>query len=190
MMTAGHVFWDSCDDAQSGIYGRKATRKDGTELGVVDAYVVNEDWALINSSYGANYQDHIDDNDDYPTVKGHVAEDEIAYWASVDGGPCMSQMGVTTGETRGRIYAYKEGGTWSDCTDMGWEGVVTYADHGKGDSGGPTWHWDTGDAYIVSNTGYYYYPHQLYDPCGNEAGQDSAGVAAYQINSYGYTMGR
>lgn len=188
MLTAAHIFWDDCDDSQN-IDDRTAARHDGTELGRVDYSIINEDWAVIDDSLGGKYRDFIDDNDDYPTVKGHVSEDQIAWWAGRTDDPCMSQMGCTTGETRGQIYSYKESYTNADCTDMGGEGVLTYADMGQGDSGGPTWHWENGDAYIVSCTGYYYYLHLNYSPCDNEAGEDSGGIAAYHIQDHGYTMG-
>lgn len=190
MLHCGHVFWEDCADAQNnGILYRKAARRDGTEIGKVVDYQVDGDWSIIDTSQGGNFFGYIDDNDDLPNVRGYVTKNTLDYWASIDNEPCLSKMGTTTGETRGRLYTTESSFTVEDCTDMEGHGVYTYADMGQGDSGGPTWHWYNGDAYMVCNTGYYLYEHQQYDPCGNKAGQDSGGIAAYRIADYGYFFG-
>lgn len=72
---------------------------------------------------------------------------------------------------------------------MGGEGVVTNATIAGGDSGGPTWHWENGDACIISCTGIGYVEMAFYNPCDNPAYEDSAGIAAYHIQDHGYEMG-
>lgn len=190
MLNCSHLFWHDCEDADNGILNRKAVRRDGTEIGRVADYNLSEDWAVVDTSLGGSHFNYIDDNDDLPTVRGYVTKDTLDYWASISDEACLSKMGKTTGETRGRVY--KTGGSFTEhsCTNMGNAGIWTYADLGQGDSGGPTWHWYNGYAYLVSCTGYYLYPHTNYFPCnGQEVGQDSAGVAAYRIADQGYYFG-
>lgn len=180
LLHCGHVFWRDCDDANSGgLTGREA-EAEGKKLGETVKVDVPGDWSVIDTSLGGDYFYDIDDNDTDPKIVGYVTGVTLDNWASTDTDPCMRQMGCTTGKTYGKVYRTDADYTVSGCTDMRDEGVRTKCDFGQGDSGGPTWHLQDGEAYLVSVTGYYYNPDGLV--CGGlEKGRQSAGLGAFWL---------
>lgn len=193
LLHCSHVFWDDCDTPDYQILGRKATVYDGDVIGQVVDVNKSADIVRILLSDDAS-MGGIDDNKYYPDVMGHVTESTLDYWVS-NGGPDVYNMGVNTGLTSGQVNETHEWYT-NDCVDFdGGYGVGTFIDFGRGDSGGPTYHYRSRDtidapegAYMISCTthGYYY----LTNPtCGGTVYKESAGTGAYHLNDKGYTFG-
>jgi hypothetical protein len=202
VIDAAHVYGSCGDD----IYGNNAYvyGSDGSKVGEKVGEVINydhvDDWALIELKDSAYASEIIDDNDDFPTVKGYVTESCLHDWESDDKHerPCLYNMGCTTGKTTGRLqHANCKETDWNDCvrydSSGSPHGVMTWCNMGDGDSGGPTYHTDGGDAYLVSCTGVFYCTNSCYwDTCDGEfrkIGPDSMGIAGYQIqreNPYKY----
>ena len=96
-------------------------------------------------------------------------------------------MGCTTGKTTGRLkYANFAETTINSCVDYNSDGsadgVYTYCGFGQGDSGGPTWHMESGDAHLVSTTALYHgYSGSICN--GNDFGPDSSGMGDYAVET-------
>jgi hypothetical protein len=193
MLTVAHLWYDEdstpCAD-DSDIRGNDAKVK-GTKIGEVQYADVVQDYAVVektNSDW--SFENRIDENTGgYPVCEGYVSESQLESWAAqsdypfIFPTPCLYQMGMTTGRTQGRIdgaHYYDAANPCVSFIDDGEaHGVSTTVDFGKGDSGGPTYHMKDGKAYLVSATSLYYWA--FGSSCGNEVGNDSAGIAGYNI---------
>lgn len=109
MITAAHLFWDSCDDAtNNSLIGRVAEQRNEDEtttrdVGTVEGYDVQEDWAYFDTSLtSATFENYIDENSSYPDVNGYVHRDTLKAMED-DSSDTVYQMGTTTGKTKGHI---------------------------------------------------------------------------------------
>ncbi|SEP00039.1 hypothetical protein SAMN04487948_11046 [Halogranum amylolyticum] len=191
LLTCAHLFRDSCTN---NVNGKSAYTADGDKIGEVSDSNSVDDWAVIDLGNGST-STQIDDNANYPTCTDAVSEATLQNWESQSKSsrPCLYQMGCTTGKTTGRLkYANFAETTFNGCVDYNddgsADGVYTYCGFGQGDSGGPTWHMDGGNAHLVSTTALYHgYSGSV---CGgNDFGPDSSGMGAYAIEDVtGYSV--
>lgn len=188
LLAVAHLFRDS-GSCPTDVNGEAAYTADGNKIGTVSSSNSVDDWAVIDLNSNADTTAQIDDNDNYPTCTDAVSEATLQDWESrsKSNRPCLYQMGCTTGKTTGRLkYANFSETTFNSCVDYNSDGsadgVYTYCDFGQGDSGGPTWHMDGGDAHLVSTTAlYHYYVGTICS--GNDYGADSSGMGAYAIET-------
>jgi hypothetical protein len=177
MLTVAHAFGDHCNDDD--LVGHDAYAA-GEKVGEVVEWNRDEDWALIDTTFGGDWQNHIRDTRTNPNVAGHVGESSLDYWES-ENTNCTTQAGRTTADTHGKVQATHVSST-TVCTDYNGHGVKTYCNFAGGDSGGPTYHVDsTGEAYMVSVTGYGY--NWIGSVCFNNQYGNSGGTAAYRLNN-------
>lgn len=190
MLTCAHTFWNDCNAiTNSDITGQPVEQYDGdgdasdnVEYGKVTTAEKRADYAVFDDRLetSTDFRQDIDDNNGGIPVKGIVARDTLSSWAS--GQHIVRNMGCTTGITEGDVM-YIDYSLTSNCTDLAKRGVYTYCNFGQGDSGGPTYDVNNGNAYMVSCTSYYYYDAGQCD--GNDIGPDSAGVSASYISEQG-----
>lgn len=194
ILTVAHLFETGCPN---NVDGKTAESGNANEVGSVEYSNGVDDWAVVDLNSDAGTSHTIDDNAGFPTCSDVVSESYLQNWESQDKSnrPCLYQMGCTTGKTTGRLkYAnYTHSSTIvGDCVtyndDGTAEGVFTYCGFGQGDSGGPTWHMENGNAHLVSTTALYHgFTGQT---CNNDFGPDSSGMGAYEIEDtlYGFTV--
>lgn len=199
LLTVAHLWYgeDSIDDesncpADSDIVGNDANvpGRNDEKVGDVCKASVTDDWAVIDKNapnVNASFETDIEsDEHGFEYVAGYVTEATLCDWTSRDkqNRPCVYQMGKTTGTTGGRVDGCKFSDGVNTCIDFdsggSADGVYTFCDFGVGDSGGPTYHLEGGDAYIVSVTSLRYF--DFGSSCGFNVGNDSSGISGYQIN--------
>ncbi|WP_396612069.1 hypothetical protein ACH9L7_01945 [Haloferax sp. S1W] len=181
LLTAAHNFYNpgNCSSSdENDLIGRVADAAE-EEIGEVIEADIKGDWALIDDSRGGDYPNEIDDNDEFPSVKGHVTKPTLDHWASdSSNSPCVYNMGRQTGLTSGKIM--NTNANWTAiCSNMRNHGVRSRANFADGDSGSPTYHLEDGDAYIISVTGYGYDPYGF--ACGQKKSDKSGGIGAYWL---------
>jgi len=196
IITAAHLWFDVRDDPFSDCsgdpIGEPATNYADDKMGEVEKYSLEDDWAIIEPESNVNVGNHIDRFNDLVEIGGYVSESQLDSWASAWFGlkPCFRSMGTSTSVTGGKIknsnFAYDASGEdlLLDCisyeADGTADGVYTYCDIAGGDSGGPTWHKEDGKAWITNLNTSGHVP-DIRTTCGNLRGQDSSGIAAYEI---------
>ena len=198
MITAAHLWFDvrvpytNCDEF---IYGDTAKFCDGTEIGSVIEWDIEDDWAMIDINDGVSRYGDIDMAGPEIDVAGFVDESVLQSWIGMWpwNQPCLRSMGRSSSVTAGRIkhvnFAYQNSNEdlFLDCvsyeSDGSQDGVYTYCDIVGGDSGGPTFHTEDGDAYItnLNTSGHIPNDPPVQECSGNLRGQDSSGIAAYEI---------
>lgn len=181
LLHCGHVFWDDCNDANSGGLDNRLAKSKGEKIGKTVKVDVAGDWSVIDRSEGGDYYYSIDDFEHNPTIVGYVAEEAIDRWASQSTDPCVNQAGITTGLTRERVYRSNTDYSGVSCTNFHNEGVRTKCNFAQGDSGGPTYYRDGSDAYLISVTASYL-NYRFDKICnGSNLGYQSAGTSAYWL---------
>ena len=177
------------------IYGDTVEFCSGKEIGPVIDWDIEDDWAMIDINDGVKGQGDIDMAGPEIHVDGVVDESCMHSWVAMWpwNQPCLRSMGRNSSVTAGRIkhvnFAYTNSNEdlFLDCisyeSDGSQDGVYTYCDIVGGDSGGPTWHKEDGKAYITNLNSSGHIPNDpLVQTCsGNLRGQDSSGIAAYEI---------
>jgi len=189
------------------VYNYCGGQEDCEWIGEVESCSIEDDWAIIEPYSDTTISDNIDYKNDKIKVAGYVTESGLQDWASrwKWNRPCLYSMGTTTGKTHGKIkhanFALgKSTEKWADdswfgsgrldCISYGEDGssdgVYTYCDIAGGDSGGPTWYefgTNYGDAWITNLNTSGHYPGSSITCNGSSRlrGQDSSGIAAYEV---------
>ena len=186
LLTVSHLFRSNCP---TDVNDESAYTADGDKVGTVSSSNSVDDWAVVELNSNGGTSTTIDDNANFPSCVDAVSEATLQDWGSQNKSnrPCLYQMGCTTGKTTGKLkYANFSETTFNTCVDYNSDGsadgVYTFCGFGQGDSGGPTWHMDGGDAHLVSTTALY---HSLSGSIcsGNDYGPDSSGMGAYAIEN-------
>jgi hypothetical protein len=186
MVTAMHTFGDC-----SWTIGDK-TYQDNDQIGTIRDGDVRADFVVTTASAsGVSITNKIrEPNGTVRTISGFASESEISNRVSnpFDG---YSKVGISTGKKTGGL-GKKDITVSGNCNDLRGEGVRGSADGAAGDSGGPYYSVESGDAYILA--------HHVYGT-GGDAGYNvncfgsrdvtnkTIGMPAYWVNNEGYSIG-
>jgi hypothetical protein len=189
LMTAAHL-WGDC----SVQIGDPASVDGGTnKIGEVSTYDKGRDFVLIDNEGNPKYANEVRDyNDSFDTwtrkpVDGYVAEAGVG--SLMINNTIIYQVGSTTGETDGYLTNTGLGSSDIDssCVDFAGEGIKGDYTNAEGDSGGPVYHTEDGNAYMISPYLWWFANDETYHSCGtnNRVGTDGgAGTAAWEIHDH------
>lgn len=185
MLSAQHVFAD-CEWSFL-----NETFQKSESLGYVAKGSVSGDYiASAVDSNGTDLTNQIQEPDGPArTVSGAASEHEISRRVSApfDG---YTAVGVTTGKTTGGLT--NKNYTMKGCNDLRGEGFIGGADGAAGDSGGPMYSVEDGDAYMLGHLSAIAEKKNNMTTCG---GSDvirynrSIGFPAYEVENDGFTVG-
>ncbi len=185
MLTAQHVF-DDCNWAE---WDNTCQKSDF--LGYIKKGSVTGDYVATNAAAsGTSIVNKIREPDGtVRTVSGAASEKQISNRCSdpFDG---YTQVGVTTGATTGGIKD-KDLGT-SGCNDLRDEAFLGGADGAPGDSGGPMYSVENGDAFILGHLSGISKKKKNMTTCGGDSvvrRDNTLGFPAYEVEGDGFTIG-
>lgn len=191
MLTAQHTF-SGCDPTKFDFTYQKSEN-----LGNIQEATTSGDYALTSASaQGTEIKNKIREPDGTErTVSGCASKEQIANRATspVDG---YTQIGVTTGNTVGGLgkkNVYYEDRV-SSCRDFrNGQGIRGSADGAQGDSGGPMYSVEDGDAFVLGHLCYVKgLKSEVIDGCGDKTFyryDTSFGFPAHLVENDGYTVG-
>lgn len=190
MLTAQHTF-SGCDPTTYDFTYQKSEN-----LGNIQEATTSGDYALTSASaQGTEIKNKVREPDGTErAVSGCASEEQIANRAAspIDG---YSQIGVTTGKTVGGIG--KKNAYYNDrvaeCRDFrSGQGIRGSADSAQGDSGGPMYSVEDGDAFILGHLCFSKSRKSVIDGCGDRTFYEyntSFGFPAHLVENDGYTVG-
>lgn len=136
ILTANHLFSGKCSDNSE---GKAATQTNGKAIGTVSDAHAYHDWALVknaDSSPTSLTNEVYHGGNDYYKIAGYKTRDGIS--SLVDSRDEAYKCGSGTGEERGTIRSYNQGG-FTGCPKYDKDGVRTEVNNAVGDSGGPVY---------------------------------------------------
>jgi len=188
IVTASHVIAEEvCDFNIDGHF----TYQEIENLGEIEDHWHDADVALTDASrnYGTSIKNKIYEPDGtVRTIDGRASSGELDNRAAdpFDG---YRKIGTTTGKTTGGIG--KTGLSTQDCFGYGGEGVRGDAISGPGDSGGPAYSVENGDAYMLYRVTKGQNMDCGFDTCAGDEGLacKTIGTAAYYVtDTLGYNI--
>lgn len=185
MLSAQHVF-DSC-----GWNVSDTTYQKSEKLGSIEDGSVSGDYVVTTAGYnGTSLTNEIREPDGTTrTISGAASEEEISRRVSdlFDG---YTTVGATTGTTTGGLGEKDFG--FTGCNDLRNNAIRGSADGAPGDSGGPMYSVENGDAFILGHVSVVESKKKNSTGCG---GVDiirydkTIGFPAFEVESDGYTVG-
>lgn len=184
IMTAAHLFGANCSNYNIGDPAYQYSRR----LGSLEGYYTDYDFAICSHDYnGIAPSDDIKGESTTYDIKGVASEASIAdrVVSPIDG---YRKMGTSSGETTGGIGAKDY--SINHCFDFNNEGVRGSADIVEGDSGGPAFSVEDGQAVVLFLCSWGEGGrNSTYNNCSNNyLFNKSAGTAAYRINNLGFRI--
>lgn len=145
MITTAHTFQSTCDVVEG-----QATYQYSSQIGTVQDGDVRTDFVATDGSSlsGGIANKVLEPDGTTRKISGSASEEEIDRRVSdlFDG---YTKLGITTGETAGGLG--KKNITKDACNDLRGEGIRGSSDCANGDSGGPYYSIESGNAFILGH---------------------------------------
>lgn len=186
MITAAHTFFDGTCEVVNG----QATYQYSSQVGNIQGGDVRADFVATDGSSlsGSIVNKVLEPDGTTRTISGSASEEEIDRRVSdyFDG---YTKLGISTGETTGGLG--KKNITKSGCNDLRGEGIRGSSDGANGDSGGPYYSIENGDAFILGHHIDGQNDKGTVECGGTQTVTDkSIGMPAFWlVNNRGYTIG-
>ena len=185
MITAAHTFQSTCDVVEG-----QATYQYSSQIGNIQGGDVEADFVATDGSSlsGSIVNKVLEPDGTTRNISGSASEEEIDRRVSdyFDG---YTKLGITTGKTTGGLG--KKNITKSSCNDLHGEGIRGSSDGANGDSGGPYYSVENGDAFILGHHIDGQNDKGTVECGGTQTRTDkSIGMPAFWlVNNRGYTIG-
>jgi len=175
-ITAAHVIGDPCFD-QTGT----TVTQDGDDWGEAVLQSGSLDTIACEPYSGFDVDNEIKEESDSVVVAGYVTKNGLADMDTYN--EKVYKTGRETGTVDGYIENLEESSGAFDCTDYRGEGVEVDIDVSAGDSGGPMYDKDNGDAYMVGLVSAGHGNTDRTDCEGDEILRYTEGPSAYEITN-------